>query len=200
MSFLHMGSPESSAGKESSCNAGDPSLIPGWGRSPGEGIGYPPQYFWASLVVQLVKNLPAMQETWVRSLGWEDPLEKGKASHSSILAWRIPWTMWSMGSQRVRHNWVTFTSLPNMRLYDCDRIISFIILQYFQGALMLQHVSVLHSFLRLNNIPLCEYTTFRLSIHQVRDFLAVLIYGLLWTVLLWTSCICLYADMSLHFS
>ena len=61
-----------------------------------------------------------------------------------------------MGSQRVRHNWVTFTSLPNMRLYDCDRIISFIILQYFQGALMLQHVSVLHS-LRLNNIPLCEY-------------------------------------------
>ena len=46
---------------------------------------------WASLVAQLVKNLPAMQETWVRSLGWEDPLEKGKATHSSILAWRIPW-------------------------------------------------------------------------------------------------------------
>ena len=84
------GFPVSSAGKESACNAGDPSLIPGWGRSPGEGIGYPPQYFWASLVVQLVKNLPAMQETWVRSLGWEDPLEKRKVTHSSILAWRIP--------------------------------------------------------------------------------------------------------------
>ena len=48
---------------------------------------------WASLVAQLVKNLPAMWETWVRSLGWEDPLEKGKANHSSILAWRIPWTV-----------------------------------------------------------------------------------------------------------
>ena len=58
----------------------------------------------ASLVVQLVKNPPAMQETWVQSLGWEDPLEKGSATHSSILAWRIPWTTWSMGSQRVRHD------------------------------------------------------------------------------------------------
>ena len=47
---------------------------------------------WASLVTQMVKNLPAMQETWVRSLGWEDPLEKGMATHSSIFAWRIPWT------------------------------------------------------------------------------------------------------------
>ena len=57
----------------------------------GEGIGYPFQYSWASLVAQLVKNLPAMWETWVRSLGWENPLEKGKVTHSSILAWRIPW-------------------------------------------------------------------------------------------------------------
>ena len=71
-------------------NAGDPSSIPGSGRSPGEGIGYPLQYSWASLVAQLVKNLPAMPETWVRSLGWKDPLEKGKATHSSILAWRRP--------------------------------------------------------------------------------------------------------------
>ena len=54
-------------------------------------MGYPLQYSWASLVTQLVKNLPAMWETWVQSLGWEDPLEKGKATHSSILAWRIPW-------------------------------------------------------------------------------------------------------------
>ena len=65
----------------------------GWERSPGEGIGYPLQYSWASLEAQLVKNPPAMWETWIRSLGWEDPLEKGTATHSSILAWRIPWTV-----------------------------------------------------------------------------------------------------------
>ena len=59
-----MGFPDSSVGKESACNAGDPSLIPGSERSAGEGIGYPFQYSWASLVAQLVKNLPAMQETW----------------------------------------------------------------------------------------------------------------------------------------
>ena len=85
--------PHSSAGKESACNAGDPSSIPGSGRSPGEGIGYPLQYSRASLVAQLVKNLPAIQETWVQSLGWKDPLEKGEATHSSILAWRIPSTI-----------------------------------------------------------------------------------------------------------
>ena len=84
---------DSSVGKESACNAGDPGSIPGWGRSPGEGIGYPLQYSWAFLVAQLVKNLPAMQETWVQSLGWEDLLEKGRATHSNILAWRIPWTI-----------------------------------------------------------------------------------------------------------
>ena len=68
-----------STGKESTCNVGDLGLIPGLGRSPGEGKGYPLQYSWASLVAQLVKNLPAMWETWVRPLGWEDPLEKGRA-------------------------------------------------------------------------------------------------------------------------
>ena len=87
--LLHF--PDSSVGKESVCNAGDSSLIPGLGRSTGEGIGYPLQHSWASLLAQLVKNPPAMWETWVRSQGWEDPLEKGKATHSSILAWRIPW-------------------------------------------------------------------------------------------------------------
>ena len=85
-----MGFPSSSAGKEYACNAGDPGSIPGSGRSTGEGMGYPFQYSQASLVAQLLKNLPAVWETWVRSLGWEDPLEKGKATHSSILAWRIP--------------------------------------------------------------------------------------------------------------
>jgi len=67
--------------------------MPGSGRSAGEGIGYPLQYFWASLVARLVKNLPIMQETWVRSLGWEDPLEKGMAPHYGILAWRTSWTV-----------------------------------------------------------------------------------------------------------
>ena len=62
-----------------------PRLIPGSGRYPGEGLGYPLQYSWVSLVAQLVKNPPVMQETWVQSLGWEDALEKGKATHSSIL-------------------------------------------------------------------------------------------------------------------
>ena len=115
--------------KESACNAGDLGLIPGSGRSPGEGKGYPLQYpclenptdrgawyssqgrkesdtterlhfhfdplqySWASLEAHLVKNLPIMWETWVQSLGWEDTLEKRKATHSSILAWRIPWTV-----------------------------------------------------------------------------------------------------------
>ena len=74
--------------------------MPGLGRSAGEALGYPLQYSWASLVAQLVKNLPAVRETRVQSLGWEDPLEKEKA----ILAWRIPWTVQSMGLQRVRHN------------------------------------------------------------------------------------------------
>ena len=85
-----MGFPHSSVGKESTCNAGDPGSISGLGRSAGEGIGYPLQYSWASLVAQLVKNPPVMWETPVRFLGWEDPLEKAKATHSSSLAWRIP--------------------------------------------------------------------------------------------------------------
>ena len=80
------GFPDSSMGKESACNAGDTGSIPELERSAGEGIGYPLQCFWAFLVAQLVKNSPAMRETWVQFLGWEDPLEKGKATHSNILA------------------------------------------------------------------------------------------------------------------
>ena len=74
------------------------------------------ELYWASLLAQVVKNLPAMQETWVRSQGWEDSLEKGMATHSSILAWKIPWTeefvrQQSMGLQRVRHDWTITLSL-----------------------------------------------------------------------------------------
>ena len=104
---LGTNSPGSSAGKESACNAGDLSSIPGLGRSLGEQIGYPLQYSWVSLVAQM--NAPAMLETWVRSLGWEHPLEEGMATHSSILAWRIPMDrgaggLQSMGLQRVGHD------------------------------------------------------------------------------------------------
>ena len=93
--------PGSSTGKESACNAGDPSSIPGWGRSPGEGRDYPLQYSGASLVAQTVKNPPVMRETCVRSLGWEDPLEEGMATHSSILAWSIPWEEEPGGLQSI---------------------------------------------------------------------------------------------------
>ena len=83
-------------------------MIPGLGSSPGEGIGYPLQYSWTSLVAQTVKSLPTMWETWVRSLGWEDPLEKGMGTHSSILAWKIPWSNFHFPSVLT---WVTYSSL-----------------------------------------------------------------------------------------
>ena len=98
---------DSSAGKKSTFNAGDPSLIPGSGRPPGEGIGYPLQYSLASLVAQMVKNPLAVRETWIQSLGWEDPLEEGMATHSSILAWRIPMDrrVWRATVHRVAKSW-----------------------------------------------------------------------------------------------
>ena len=96
-------------------------MIPGLGRSPGERIGYPLQFSWASLVAQLVKNPPAVQETWIRSLGWEDALEEGMATHSSMLAWRIPRTeepggLQCMVLQRVGHDQATIYLLTILRL------------------------------------------------------------------------------------
>ena len=93
INYTILGFPSSSVRKESACSARDPSSVPELGRFTGEGIGYPLQYFWASLMAQLVKNPPAIQQTWVQSLGLEDPLEKGEATYSSILARRIPWTV-----------------------------------------------------------------------------------------------------------
>ena len=99
------GSPESSIHKESACNAGDPGSITGSGRSTGEEIGYSLQYSWASLVAQLVKNPPVMQETWVRSLGWKDLLEKGMTTHSSTpVFWPGEFHGLYTGSQRVGRN------------------------------------------------------------------------------------------------
>ena len=106
---LGKGFSRGSASKESVCNAGDQGSIPGLGRSAGEGIGHPFEYSWASLVAQLVKNPPAMRETWDQSLGWEDSLEKEKATYSSILAWRISWTVQSLESLRVGHDRASFT-------------------------------------------------------------------------------------------
>ena len=89
------------------------------GMLPGQWSGPWSRTFLASLMAQMVKNPPAMQETWVQSLGWEDPLEEGMATHSSILAWRIPWTeepgrLQSMGSQRVRQDWATSTFISHL--------------------------------------------------------------------------------------
>ena len=95
-SKIYMGFPGSSAGKESACNAGDPGSIPGSGRSPGEGKGYPLQYSWASLVAQMVKNLPAVQETWVRSLGWEEPLEGGHSNPLQYSCLENPYWQWRL--------------------------------------------------------------------------------------------------------
>ena len=109
---LYGGFPDSSVGKEFACNAGDPGSTPGLGRCAGEGTGYPVQYSWASLVAQLVKNLPAMWETWVRSLGWEDPLEKGKA-------------MFCLSAHQLMDIWVVYTFLDimnttlNVPAYKC---------------------------------------------------------------------------------
>ena len=87
---VFLGFPGGSDDKESACNAGDTGSTLGLGRFPGEGIGYPLQYSWASLVAQMIKKPPAMRETWVPSLGWKDALEEGMTTPSSILAKRIP--------------------------------------------------------------------------------------------------------------
>jgi len=119
---------DSSVGKEFTCKAGDSGSIPGLGRSPGEGMGYALQYScledpmdysschhkdgWTWLSGSVVENLPAVQKTWVPSLGGEDPLEQGMAIHSTLLAWSIPWTEEPFGLQQCMESqksqtWVT---------------------------------------------------------------------------------------------
>ena len=125
----------SSAGKESACNAGDPSSIPESRRSPGEGICYPLQCSWTSLVVQLVKNPPAMWETCVRSLSWDDPLEKGKAIHCSILAWRIPLTVHGVTKSRTQLSDFPFTSLHGLEVLNNHLVITILLLVGVQTEL-----------------------------------------------------------------
>ena len=123
-----------------------------------------PYSIWASLVAQMVKNLSAMQEPWVWSLGWKDPLEKEMATHSNILAWRIPWTeesggLWSMGSQRIRHDWATF-------IHSVIQYLFFSGLFYF---VLSPPGSAMHAFLFYGWVitPLCINT--RLSIYSYTD-------------------------------
>ena len=90
-----------------------------------------------SLVVQMVKNLPAMQETWVQSLGQEDPLEKGMATHSSVLVWRIPWTkepgeLQSMGLQRVRHDWASYTHTVAVLILEKIAVLTWFLLMHWE--------------------------------------------------------------------
>ena len=116
--FFFKGFASSSAGEESVCNAGDPSSIPRSGRSSGEGIGYPFHYFGASLVAQMIKNPPAMQETWVQSLGWEDPLEKGMAYPLSILASCLENSLDRGAWQTVRHKCASFTFKVKKKVHN----------------------------------------------------------------------------------
>ena len=114
------GFPGSSAGKESTCNAGDPSLLPGLGRFPWRRVRLPTPGFLGFPGGSDGKESPAVQETWVQSLDWEDLLEKGVATHSSILAWRIPMDrgacgLQPMGSQRVGDDWATKQSTARGR-------------------------------------------------------------------------------------
>ena len=110
----YLGFPSGSDNKESPCNEGDPGSFPGSGRPPGEGIGYPLQYSWASSVAQLVKNPPAIWETWVRSLSREDPLEKGKGYplQYSGLENSMDCIVYGVAKSRTRLRELHFTSWP----------------------------------------------------------------------------------------
>ena len=118
--------PDSSVGKESACNAGDPSSIPGLGRSAGEGIGCPVQYSWASLVAQLIKNPPTMWETWVWSLGWEIPWKRERLPTPVFWPGEFIQSMGSIqsiGSQRVGHDGMTFTFHYQSLLLACPTLL-----------------------------------------------------------------------------
>ena len=150
--------PGSSVGKESTCNAGDPGLIPRSGRSAGEGIGYPLQYSWAFLVAQLVKNLPAMWETWIRSLCWEDSGGEGKgyppqypgSCQSTI----------SLYIAKSRH----FVQMEHVVLY-----VQLLSLSIFSEFIHVVACIISTSFLLPNNIPLYGHTVFYLSMHHLMN-------------------------------
>ena len=143
----------SSAGKESTSNTRDPGLIPRSGRSAGEWISYPLQYSWASLVAQLVKNPPAMWETWVQSLGWEGPLEKETATHASILAW----TVQSMGFAK--------SQIPLSNFHFLYLGVAFISARsYVPGTLLSTcHLSLSSPFYRSRNRVSAQYCAYSIA-------------------------------------
>ena len=148
------GFPGISTGKESTCNAGDPSSIPGSGRSPGEETGYPLQYSWASPVAQLVRNPSAMRESpGIRSLHWEDSLEKGTATHSSIPAWKIPWGRKELDTTE----WLSLSLHKRQMEVICTILTSF----KFESILNIQIP-------KTNNTQLKKFIY--THIHIVRDF------------------------------
>ena len=117
----------------------------------------------ASRVAQLVKNPPAMWEAWVQSLGWEDPLEKGEATHCSILPWRIPWTIQSVGLQRIRHSWATFTfTHSQQRVWNavlrCSRKSGKMISVHFRGKPF--HITVIQLYAPTTNTKEAEVEWF----------------------------------------
>ena len=128
--IFHGGFPGNSAGKGSACNAGDPGLIPGSGRSPGEGVGYLLQYSWASLVAQLVKNPRTMQGAWVRFLDWENLLEEGRATYSSILAWKIPMERgaWHVVVHGVAKSWTWLSNKAQHSTSVLECMFSFLVI------------------------------------------------------------------------
>ena len=149
LTYTTWGFPDCSVGKESTCHAGDPGSIPGSGRSPREGIGYPHQDSWASLVAQLVKNLPTMQKTWVRSPGWKDSLEKGKGIHPSVLAWRIPWTVLSWSQTRLSQ----FHSLIHVLFCLTHCYLKFVCIQVTNSVFML--------------VQNCSYIVFQVLLNSI---------------------------------
>ena len=118
------GFPGDSAGKESSCNAGDPGSISGSGRSPGEGIGYPLQYPWVSPVAQMVKNLPAVQETWVRSLGWDpggghgNPLQYSCLENPHVQRSLVGYSPWGQ-KELDTTEWLSTYTHTGFRVENC---------------------------------------------------------------------------------
>ena len=161
---LLKGFPPNSASKESTCSAGNPGSLPGSGRSRGEGIVYSLQYSWALLAAQMVKNLFAMQETWVWSPGWEDPLEGDMATHCSILAWKIPWTKepgYSPLGCRVKHDWETKDTHALLRHSFCKPI--------FQIPIPLTDVPRLHFQKSMVTTRKSDFASFVFFIHWLCD-------------------------------
>ena len=144
-----------SAGKESACNTGDPFSIPSLGRYPGEGINHPLHYSCDSLVDQIVKNLPEMQDTWFWSLGWEDPLEEGMITLSSIFAWRIPMDKgsWQATVHGVTKSWIWLSDWTELNEhFQWQTLYMYIWKEHLYFTLIIiVKIILVHTFYKVNN-------------------------------------------------